>query len=258
MRGVKIGAAREAKKPEVSVILPCRDEEKTIGLCIGKIRQVFKKEKINGEIIVSDSSTDDSASIADESGAKVIKHGKIGYGNAYFEGFRHARGRYIIMGDSDNTYDFGEITKFLHYLRDKDYDFVIGNRFNGMIKKGAMPFLHRYIGNPLLSFISRIFFRTGIYDINCGFRAIDRRLLDRLGLEMTGMEFASEMVIKAVKYDARIKEIPVNYYERVGESKLRTLRDGWKHISFMVVTRKNEVWGNSRCMGVGTLKSEGG
>lgn len=223
---------------EVSAVLPCRNEEKTIGICIKKIMGVFEKESIKGEIIVSDSSTDSSAEIAESLGAKVIRHGKKGYGNAYLEAFKHINGRHIIMGDSDNTYDFDEIPKFLHYLRDKDYDFVIGNRFNGMMKKGAMPFLHRYVGNPFLSFISRVFFKTGIYDINCGFRAIDRELLGRLGLETTGMEFASEMVIKAVEHDARIKEIPVNYHERVGESKLRTVRDGWKHISFMVATKK--------------------
>ncbi len=153
---------------KISVVLPCRNEEQTIGICIKKIKQALKGK--NYEIIVSDSSSDKSAEIAEKSGAKVIRHNKEGYGNAYFEGFKHAKGSVIVMGDSDDTYDFLELPKLLEHI--EKYDLVIGKR--EFIELGAMSFSHRYFGTPLLSFVSRLFFKTKIRDINSGFRVIKK------------------------------------------------------------------------------------
>ena len=226
--------------PKYSVVIPCRNEELTIGICIKKIQKVFEKNKIKGEIIVSDSSSDRSAEIAESLGAKVIKHNKVGYGNAYLEGFKHVKGKYIIIGDADNTYDFFEIPKFIESL--KSNDFIIGNRFKGKMEKGSMPWLHRYIGNPILSLILRILFKTKIKDTHCGFRAIKKEELDKLNLVTPGMEFASEMIIKSIKNNLKIKEIPVNYGKRLGESKLRSFNDGWKHLRFMLLYSPNYLF----------------
>ncbi|MEM2956392.1 MAG: glycosyltransferase family 2 protein [Candidatus Pacearchaeota archaeon] len=223
-----------AKEKDVSVILPCLNEEKTIGNCIKKALQVFKENKINGEIIVVDNgSTDNSVKIASSLGVNVIKEPLKGYGSAYLRGFSEAKGKYIILADSDGTYDLLEIPKFLTAL--KENDFVIGSRFKGEIKKGAMPFLHRYIGNPLLSFLLGIFFRKKISDCHSGFRAIRKDVLEKLNLKTTGMEFASEMIIKAIKSKIKIKEIPVSYHPREGESKLKSFHDGWRHLRFMLL-----------------------
>ena len=219
----------------VSVILPCRNEEKTIGECIKKIKKLFSDKKINGEIIISDSSTDNSADIAKKLGVKVVKHNKEGYGYAYQAGFKHAKGDIIIIGDADNTYDFNEIPKLL--LKAKNNDIVIGSRLRGKIHKGAMPWLHRYIGNPLLSFILRLLFGSRVIDTQSGFRLIKREAWKRLNLQTTGMEFASEMIIRATKHKMRIAEVPISYYpRRIGsESKLKSFRDGWKHLRFMLL-----------------------
>ena len=214
---------------KVSVILPCRNEEQTIGICIKKIQKTLEGKDY--EIIVSDSSIDKSAEIAKSLGVKLIKHDKEGYGNAYLEGLKHAKGSVIVMGDSDDTYDFTELPKLLGYI--DDYDFVIGRR--KFIHSGAMSFSHRYIGNPLLSFILGLFFKTKIKDINSGFRVIKKEGLDKLNLQTTGMEFASEMIIKAIKNNLRIKEVDINYYKRKGKSKLHSFRDGWRHLRFMLL-----------------------
>ncbi len=217
---------------EVSIVLPCRNEEKSVGLCIEKIKKVFKDNKINGEVIVSDSSSDRSASAAKGLGAKVVSHGKEGYGIACLEGFKAAKGKYLILGDADNTYDFSEILKFLDKL-DEGYDFVIGKRFD--LKNGAMPFLHRYFGNPFLTWVLRLFFKAKVSDAHCGMRAIRRDALDKLDLRATGMEFASEMIVKAVQNNLKISEVPITYHPRVGESKLSSFRDGWRHLRFMLI-----------------------
>lgn len=219
--------------PQISVVLPCRNEEESLERCILKIKSILQQHAIDGEIIVSDSSTDNSPLIARRLNVTLVKHNQEGYGRAYLEGFKAVQGEYIFCADPDGTYDFTEIPRFLHYLRN-GYDFVIGNRFEGEIKKGAMPFLHRYVGNPLLSFILRIFFKTHVADAHCGMRAIRRRSLDRLALRTSGMEFASEMVIKSVQSNLRVKELPINYYRRAGKSKLRTLPDGWRHLRLML------------------------
>ena len=221
-------------KIDFSVVLPCRNEEKTIGKCITKIKKVFEKFNLNGEIVVSDSSVDKSPRIAKRLGARVVKHNKVGYGIAILEGFKEAQGKYIILADADNTYDFYEIPKFLSAL-EEGYDLVVGSRYKGKIKKGAMPFLHRYIGNPLLSSIFRIFFRTKLSDIHSGFRAIRKDALDKLNLKTTGMEFASEMILAAEKNNLRIKEVPISYHPREGETKLKSFKDGWRHLRFMLM-----------------------
>jgi len=192
----------------------------------------LEKNKILGEIIVSDSSQDRSPEIARKMGVILVKHDKDGYGQAYLEGFKVASGRYLFLADTDGTYSFSEIPKFLGFL-DSGYDMVIGNRLTGKIYPGAMPHIHRYFGTPLLSIIFSLFFKNKIGDINCGMRAISRQALDSLDLKTTGMEFASEMMIKAVKQKLKIKEVSIDYFSRVGDSKLRTIPDGWRHLKFM-------------------------
>lgn len=225
----------------VSVILPCRNEEKTIGECIRKVQRFFSEKNIKGEIIVSDSSTDDSAIIAKKMGVKVVRHGKEGYGYAYQEGFKHTKGNLIVIGDADNTYDFSEIPKLLVKQKKTNSDLVIGSRLKGKIRKGAMPWHHRYIGNPLLSLMLRLLFGSRVSDTHSGFRLIKREAWKKLKLQTTGMEFASEMIIKATKKKMKITEVPINYYPRPygSQSKLRSFRDGWKHLIFML---KKKVW----------------
>ena len=220
---------------ELSIILPCLDEEKVLGFCLDKIKKIIKTNRLEAEIIVVDNgSVDKSCNIAQERGARLIHEEKIGYGSAYLKGFETAKGKYIFLSDSDGTYDFNEITKFINELK-KGYDFVIGNRFQGKIEKCAMPWAHRYIGNPVLSGILRLFFRIKINDAHCGMRAITKEALKKLHLKTTGMEFASEMIVMAAKNRLKIKEVPINYYKRLGRSKLQPLADGWRHLRFMLL-----------------------
>lgn len=218
-----------------SFILPCRNEEQGIGICIKKIIRVaeilnLKKNK-DYEIIVSDSSKDRSPIIAQELGARVVKHDKVGYGNAYLEGIKSAKGEVLILGDADDTYNFLEVPKLLPYI--EEYDLVLGKR--EYIHDGAMPFLNKYIGNPILSGILRLFFNAKVKDAHTGLRIIKKSTFDNLNLRTTGMEFASEMIIKAGKSNLKIKEIPIHYYQRKGETKLRRLPDGWRHLRFMLL-----------------------
>ena len=219
---------------KISVVLPCQNEEQTIGQCIMEIKKTLKG--MDYEIIVSDSSTDKSPEIARRLGAIVVRHER-GYGNAYKEGLKHANGHYIIMGDSDGTYDFSEIPLFLEELQ-KGYDFVIGNRFTGQMQKGSMPMLHKYIGNPFLTWLLNVTHGGSLGDVHCGFRAIKRDALQKLDLQSDGMEFASEMIIKALRQGMKIIEIPVSYRRRVGRSKMRSLRDGWRHVRFITYSRR--------------------
>ena len=219
---------------KISIVLPCQNEEQSLDLCLTKIKSVLATNNLNGEIIVSDSSSDRSAEIARSHQVKLIKHDKNGYGLAYLEGFKLVEGDYIFMADPDSTYDFAEIPRFIKYL-DDDYDFVIGNRFNRGIKKGVMPWSHQYIGNPMLSYLFRLFFKTKITDIHCGMRAIKVSALEKLNLKTTGMEFASEMVIKSIKNNFKIKELAIDYHARNGDSKLKSFSDGWRHLRFMLI-----------------------
>lgn len=217
-----------------SFILPCRNEEKAIGICIKKIQKTMERLCIpieDYEIIVSDSSRDKSPEIALSLGAKVVKHDKFGYGNAYLEGFKAASGEILIMGDADDTYDFREVVRLLNYA--DNYDLVLGER--RFMQKGSMPLLNRYFGNPVLSGILGLFFGARVKDSHTGFRVVKKSALEKLDLRTTGMEFASEMIIKAIKRNLKIKEVPVNYYPRKGETKLRRFRDGWRHLRFMLL-----------------------
>jgi len=222
------------KKPELTIILPCRNEEQALDFCLKQIKQTIKKNKLNAEIIVSDSSEDSSPEIAKQHKIKLIKHNKQGYGIAYLEAFKHVKGKYIFMADADNTYDFSEIPRFIKPLRE-GFDFVIGNRFGGKIENKAMSSLHRYIGNPLLSSLLRLFHKTKITDVHCGMKAVRKDSLEKLKLKATGMEFASEFVIKAAKNKLKTKELSINYYKRKGSSKLRSFSDGWRHLRFMLL-----------------------
>ena len=224
-----------SKNIELSVILPCLNEEEAIGICIDKIRRFSEKMGINTEIIVADNGSEDrSREIAQSKGAKVLIEPLKGYGAAYLCGLKEARGRYIIIGDSDNTYDFNDIPKFLDPLK-RGYDFVIGSRFKGRIRKKAMSWSHRYIGNPILSGICRLFFRTKLSDIHCGMRAFTYNAYKKMELMTVGMEFATEMVVAALRSGLKIIEVPIDYFPRKGESKLMPLADAWRHVRFMLL-----------------------
>ncbi|MBN2250950.1 MAG: glycosyltransferase family 2 protein [Candidatus Altiarchaeota archaeon] len=222
--------------PEVSIVLPCRNESETLGHCISSIREVVEANGIDAEIIVSDSSTDDSPKIAAESGARMVKHDLEGYGIACLEGFRASRGRYVFLADADGSYDFKEIPCFVEHLR-RGCDLVMGDRFKGSMEDGAMSWHHRYVGNPLLTFLFNVLHGSGVHDVHCGMRAITRDALNKLDLRTSGMEFASEMVLAARKKKLRVKEVPINYYKRGGKSKMRSFADGWRHLKFMLAGR---------------------
>lgn len=220
---------------EVSVVIPCLNEEETIGECIKKALTGFEKAGITGEVVVVDNgSTDRSKEIAESLGARVVREEKKGYGNALRRGFEEARGEYILMGDADNTYDFGEVGKFIVPLRE-GYDLVMGSRLKGNILPGAMPWANRWIGNPILSGMLRFLFKTSISDSHCGMRAFTKDAYRRMELKTPGMELASEIVIKASRKGMKITEFPITYYPREGESKLNPIRDAWRHTRFMLL-----------------------
>jgi glycosyltransferase involved in cell wall biosynthesis len=218
----------------LSVVIPCLNEADSIELVVGKAMDTMRREGIAGEVIVADNgSTDGSRELAERAGARVIREPRRGYGSAYLAGFAAARGRYILMGDADDTYDFTQLGAFLEPL-EAGADMVIGNRF-AKIHPGAMPWLHRYVGNPILTGILNLFFRTGVRDAHCGMRAFRRDRLKALDLRTTGMEFASEHVIRAGKLGLDIREIDIEYHPRKGESKLSSFSDGWRHLRFLLI-----------------------
>jgi glycosyltransferase involved in cell wall biosynthesis len=219
---------------EVSVVMPCLNEEETVGTCVRKAVEALEKARVDGEVIVVDNgSNDDSVQIARGNGARVVRETKRGYGNAYLRGFKEARGEIIVMADSDDTYDLREIPKFLDAIND-GADLVMGSRLKGDIKDGAMPWLHRYVGNPLLTMTLNFLFKAKISDAHCGMRAFRKEALDKMRLTTAGMEFASEMVIKAAKSGLKIQEVPISYYPRGGgKPKLHSFHDGWRHLRFM-------------------------
>ena len=192
---------------ELSIVMPCLNEAETLEVCINKANSFLIEHNISGEIIIADNGSDDgSQDIANNLDAKVINVKEKGYGSALKKGIDTARGVYIIMGDSDNSYDFKSLLPFLIKLRD-GYDLVMGNRFKGEIKKGAMPFLHKYLGNPVLSFLGRLYFKIKIGDFHCGLRGFTKEAFNKMNLKTTGMEFASEMVVKASLYNLKITEV---------------------------------------------------
>lgn len=225
----------EGQEIVVSVVMPCLNEEQTIGACVTKALEGIRRTGLPGEVVVSDNgSTDRSVEIATELGARVIHQPVRGYGNAYRAGFEAARGKYIVMGDSDDTYDFTEIGQLIDKLRDGN-EYVLGSRFQGKILPGAMPWLHQYIGNPVLTGLLNLMFGLKSSDAHSGLRAFTRDAYRRMRLQTTGMEFASEMVINAARAKLKVAEVPITYYPREGESKLRSFRDGWRHLRFMLL-----------------------
>ena len=222
--------------PAISVVMPSMNEENTIRTCIQKALSVFEQYGLDGEIIVVDNSTDRTAEIARSMGAEVIGPVK-GYGNAYLTGLANAKGDFIAIADADNTYDLLELPKFLDILMKDEADFVIGSRLKGDIKKGAMPWLHQYIGNPLLTWLLNMLFKVGISDAHCGMRVFTRDALERMSIKTHGMEMASEMVIEAADKGLRIMEVPITYDVRDSPSKLQSFQDGWRHIRFMMLYR---------------------
>jgi glycosyltransferase involved in cell wall biosynthesis len=226
--------AQDAELPLVSVVIPCLNEAANIESCVTAALEAIVRMGVNGEVVVADNdSEDDSAQLAERAGARVVVERRRGYGSAYLAGFAASRGRYIVMADADLTYDFHEIPRFVAALED-GAEMVIGDRMDN-IQPGAMPWLHRYIGNPVLTGLLNLLFRTGISDAHCGMRALRRDVLPRLDLRTTGMEFASEMVIRASKQNLTIAEFPIEYHPRGGESKLSSFRDGWRHLRFLLV-----------------------
>jgi glycosyltransferase involved in cell wall biosynthesis len=221
--------------PEVSFVIPCLNEEGSIADVVAEARAELEREHIAGEIVVVDNASEDaSAERAAAAGARVVREPRRGYGSAYLAGLAAAQGRYIVMTDADGSYDLTRLPEFVERLRNGD-DFVLGSRFRGRIHRGAMPWTHRWIGNPILTGMLNLLFRARVSDAHCGLRAVRREAVERLDLSTTGMEFASEMVIKAAKRGLAISEIPIEYRPRTGESKLNSVRDAWRHVRFMLV-----------------------
>jgi len=222
---------------DVSVVMPCLNESLTLGTCIKKAQATIDRLGVRGEIIVADNgSSDGSQSLAESLGARVVPIKTRGYGSALRGGIAAARGKYVIMGDSDDSYDFTQLEDFLSKL-DEGYQLVMGNRFMGEIKPGAMPFLHRFVGNPVLSWIGRLFFGCPVGDFQCGLRAFRKDAIDRLELQTTGMEFSTEMVVKATLFNLQIAEIPtvLSPDGRDRRPHLRTWRDGWRYLRFLLL-----------------------
>lgn len=222
---------------KVSVVMPTKDEEENIGQLVKECREVIP----DCEIIVVDDSDDRTPEIAKKLGCKVLRRVR-GYGRAYIEGFKAAEGDYIVTLDADGSYSPREIPKLLEPLIKGEADFVIGSRLKGKILPGAMPWLHRYIGNPLLTFIMNLLFKTRISDAHSGMRALTRDALRKLNLKSPGMELATEMIVDAKRKGLRIAEVPITYYPRNGESKLRSFRDGWRHLRFMLLLSPDVVF----------------
>ncbi len=224
---------------KISIVIPALNEEGIVGKTVKSVPvEKLKKNGLDVEIVVVDNaSTDNTAQEAREAGARVVYGEKRGYGNAYLKGFSEAEGDIVIMGDADGTYPFETTYEFIQPILNGDADFVMGSRLKGEIKKGAMPALHKYIGNPFLTWVLNALFHAGISDAHCGMRAIKKDVLDDLHLKSGGMEFASEMVIEAARKNVKIAEIPITYYPREGESKLSSFSDGWRHLRFMMLYR---------------------
>ncbi len=232
-----LNAAAATEKIEISVVLPCLNERETVGLCVSKALAALAAAGLNGEVIVADNgSTDGSIEIAKSAGARVVHVEERGYGNALKGGIQAARGAYVLMADSDDSYEFGHLPRFVEQLRNGS-ELVMGNRFRGGIEKGAMPFLHRYLGNPVLTALGRLFFHSPCRDFHCGLRAFRKDSYERMNIRSTGMEFASEMVVKASLLRMKVSEVPTTLSPdgRSHPPHLRTWHDGWRHLRFLLM-----------------------
>ena len=234
---IKAFTRDDTSELELSVVMPCLNEAETLATCIRKAQRSLDDLGIQGEVVVADNgSTDGSQSIATELGARVVPVEAKGYGSALRGGIAAARGKYVVMGDADDSYDFANLEPFITKLRD-GYELVMGNRFKGGIEADAMPFLHKYLGNPVLTATGRLFFRCPCSDFHCGLRAFRKSSIESLNLRTTGMEFASEMVVKATLHDLKIAEVPTKLSPdgRSRKPHLRSWRDGWRHLRFMLL-----------------------
>jgi glycosyltransferase involved in cell wall biosynthesis len=239
MRSIAVAPVlRPAPEPiELSVIMPCLNEAETLESCIVKAKQAMQRANISGEVVIADNgSTDASVAIADRLGARVVNVRSKGYGNALMGGIAVAKGKYVVMGDADDSYDFGHIPRFVEQLR-RGADLVMGNRFRGGIQKDAMPALHRYFGNPALTRLGKLFFRSPVGDFYCGLRGFRKDAYERMALRTTGMEFATEMVVKATLLELDITEVPTTLSPdgRSRPPHLRTWRDGWRTLRFFLL-----------------------
>ena len=227
----------QATPIELTILMPCLNEAETLAGCIDQARDFLARERISGEVLVADNgSTDGSVRIAEEHGARVVHVAPKGYGAALMHGIRAARGTYLILGDCDRSYDFSRLEPFVERLR-AGYDLVMGNRFRGGITRGAMPWLHKYVGNPVLSYLGRLFFAVPVGDFHCGLRGLRRERVLGLGLRAPGMEFASEMIVRAALGGLSIAEVPTTLSPdgRSRPPHLRTWRDGWRHLRFLLM-----------------------
>lgn len=247
--------ADSSTEPVLSFVLPTMNEAEGIGICIDRILTAVEQLDLPTEIIISDSSTDRTPEIAAKRGARVVSPDKEGYGYAYRYGFEAANGEYVVIGDADTTYDFTELPKLFARLQETGADIVMGSRLNGTIKSGAMPPLHQYIGNPLLTWLLNAFYDADVSDAHSGFRIIRREVLADLELQTSGMEFASEMIMEAASRGYRIEEVPITYHERVGDATLESFRDGWRHVRFMLLNAPGYIFTVPAigCMIVGVL-----
>ncbi|WP_431109629.1 glycosyltransferase family 2 protein [Winogradskyella poriferorum] len=229
------------KSIELSIVMPCLNEAETLETCIKKAQSFFDTKKVDGEIIIADNgSTDNSVEIAKANNAIVVHAKQKGYGSALKTGIESANGTYIIMGDADDSYDFSNLSPYLNKLREGN-DLVMGNRFKGGIEKDAMPFLHKHLGNPVLSFIGRLFFKINISDFHCGLRGFSKAAYNKMNLKTSGMEFASEMVVKSKLNNLSITEVPTTL-KKDGRSRkphLKTWSDGWRHLRFLMLYAPN-------------------
>jgi hypothetical protein len=256
---LSVGLASERSLIEVSVVIPCLNEAQTIAFCVDKALGAFRDMGIAGEVVVSDNgSNDGSAEIAETHGARVVYASVKGYGSALRTGIKNAQGQFVILGDADGSHDFAEIPRFIAKWH-QGYEFVIGNRFMGEIKDGAMSWHHRHLGTPVLTAILNLFFGAGVSDINCGMRGMTKELAAELNFRTNGMEFASESLVKAANSGARIAEVPITMWpDRRGRPPhLRSFRDGWRHLRFIMLSAPNWLFllpgGSLMAFGIGLV-----
>lgn len=221
---------------ELTILIPCLNEEKTLGICIEKALRFLRENNINGEVLIADNgSTDKSVEIAKKCGVRIIEVSEKGYGNALINGSKQAKGKYTIMGDADDSYNFLEIMPILNKLR-TGTDLVMGNRYKGKMEKGAMKWTHKYIGTPIISLIGRIKYKINVGDFNCGLRGYDTDKINSLNCKCGGMEYATEMIVKAKKENLKIEEVKINFYKdkRMARPHLRAIKDGIRHLKLLL------------------------